>query len=289
MKRAGPSTPSTLRHRDGSRRGGRQRHALRGLLAVWCLSTTTQAQEGFAPAAKAEPARLVQARRNAEAEVRETFRRAQVSYPPGEIFLRAIKDEDALELWAASVRGRPMTRIKTFRICMRSGQPGPKREQGDGQVPEGFYRVGRFNPWSTFHLSLGIDYPNSSDRLRKTGPSPGGDIFIHGGCATIGCLPLENGPMEQLYVIATDARAHGQREIGVHLFPTRLEAAWLAALEADPAVPAELRSFWRELGPGFQAFEATRRPPRVGIDPRSGAYRLSVARGTPRPGQSARP
>lgn len=216
-----------------------------------------------------EAPRLRQAREDRAAEVRALFRGAGVAYPPAELFLRVIKDEDVLELWAAGRRGQPMRQLHRFAICARSGGPGPKRKQGDGQVPEGFYVIDRFNPWSQFHLSLGIDYPNASDRLRASG-DPGGDIFIHGGCATIGCVPLEDGPMELLFVIATDTVA---RRIPVHVFPSRLTQAKLASLGEE----APHRAFWSELLPGYRAFEETRRPPKVSVDPKSGAYRVRSA------------
>ena len=40
----------------------------------------------------------------------------------------------------------------------------------------------RKNPFSTYHKSLGISYPNAEDRehARELGQSPGGDIMIHG-------------------------------------------------------------------------------------------------------------
>jgi len=238
--------------------------------AAVLLSGSARAQTAEKP--PTEAARLAKARQNVGQKVRGHFARVQLAYPPAEIFLRAIKDEGLLELWAAPAPGQAMVQVKAFKVCMRSGGPGPKRARGDGQVPEGFYRVDRFNPWSTFHLSLGLDYPNQSDRLRKTADNPGGDIFIHGGCVTIGCLPLEDGPMEELFVIATDARANGQRGLPVHLFPSRLDVRRLEALEEKG--PAEHLDFWRELAPGYQAFESTRRPPRVRVDPRTGAYRL---------------
>ena len=72
----------------------------------------------------------------------------------------------------------------------RFGQPWPQATQGDSQVPEGFYHMDRFNPLSNFHLSLGVSYPNQSDRILGASGRLGGDIFIHGDCVTIGCVPI---------------------------------------------------------------------------------------------------
>lgn len=219
-----------------------------------------------------EPDRVVRARKQAQPAIAVMFDAAGVKYPPQELFLRVIKDEDVLEVWAAGKVGAPMVRITAFDICARSGAAGPKRHRGDGQVPEGFYRVDRWNAWSQFHLSLGIDYPNLSDRIRSGAADPGGDIFIHGGCATIGCVPIGDGPMEQLFLMATDARV---RTIQVHIFPTRLSSELAATAAATSPWSAELQA-------GFHAFEQTRRPPRIRIDPRTGAYSVQpVRRATP--------
>jgi murein L,D-transpeptidase YafK len=224
-------------------------------------------------AAAAEPSRVAAARTTAGPRIREHFKQAGVAYPPGEIFLRAFKEEKELELWAGP-KGKPLTLVKRYPVCALSGGLGPKRRMGDLQIPEGFYRIDRFNPWSNFHLSLGLDYPNASDRIAgaKEGiKNLGGDIFIHGDCVTIGCLPLGDEAIEELYLAALDARAGGQGGIHVHVFPQRLDAASLAALgERSPS----LLPFWTSLQPIFEAFERTRRPPRVSVDPRTGAYRL---------------
>jgi murein L,D-transpeptidase YafK len=49
----------------------------------------------------------------------------------------------------------------------------------------------------------------------------------------------------------------------VHLFPARLDHAGYARLTsvADP----KLKAFWSQLRDGYLRFEATRRPPRVGV------------------------
>src|SRR5205814_6993990 len=107
--------------------------------------------------------------------------------------------------------------IKTYRVCAASGGLGPKLQAGDGQVPEGFYEISQFNPWSQFLLSMRVSYPNALDRKLK---HTGGDIFIHGNCVTIGCLPIEDGPIQELYIIAKDAHAAGPR-LDCVLFPRR--------------------------------------------------------------------
>ena len=81
------------------------------------------------------------------------------------------------------------TTARLYPLAATSGQLGPKRHTGDCQVPEGFYEIYRFNPQSNFHLSLGLNYPNTADRALGE-PAPGSDIFIHGGAVTMGYLPV---------------------------------------------------------------------------------------------------
>ncbi len=39
------------------------------------------------------------------------------------------------------------------------------RRMGDGRVPEGVYKILYHNPWSSYHLSLAVSYPNPSDAI----------------------------------------------------------------------------------------------------------------------------
>ncbi|HRE91515.1 MAG TPA: hypothetical protein PK095_20520, partial [Myxococcota bacterium] len=198
------------------------------------------------------------------------------AWPPRGLFLRAYKDEGRLELWAEVRGGETLVEVRRFAVCAKSGVLGPKAVSGDLQVPEGVYRVDRFNPRSRYHLSLGLDYPNAVDRARADGRPPGGDIFIHGDCVTIGCLPLEDGPIEWLYVAAVLARGHRPDAaqvlpvIGVHIFPCRFGTG--ACEEVLAQHSAELQAFWDTLRPIHAAFEVDRRLPRVTIDSRG--YRL---------------
>jgi len=203
-----------------------------------------------------------------EEAVRARFREAGAAYPPKAIFLRVLKHERELELWALGKKDR-YALVRRYAICAASGALGPKRRRGDLQVPEGFYRIDRFNPWSNFHLSLGVDYPNASDRALGDKRDLGGDIFIHGDCASIGCVAITDPMIEEVYVAAVKARSGGQRSIPVHIFPRRLDEAGLAALEGDDA----LLAFWKSLAPGYAYFEAHRALPKVSVGP-DGLYRL---------------
>jgi len=197
-------------------------------------------------------------------DMKKAFARERAAWPPRDIFLRVFKLDSVIELWAAKDGGKangPRVLVQRFPICAKSGELGPKSRAGDGQVPEGFYTINRFNPRSSYHLSLGLDYPNAVDLVRADGAAPGGDIFIHGNCVTIGCMPIQDGPVESLYLVAVLAKDGGQKSIPVHVFPFHFGAA-----EAAPymrGASPELAAFWSVLEQGYRAFEATQVPPKV--------------------------
>ena len=216
-------------------------------------------------------ARVTGARDSADERLRAVFAEKGVDYPAAELFLRVFKHERNLEVWARSHPEAPFTLIRSYPVCALPGQLGPKRSMGDLQVPEGFYYIDAFNPLSEFHLSMRVSYPNTADRLRRNALSLGGDIFIHGGCATVGCVPIENRNIEELYWLAVQATDAGQRIIPVHIFPARLDPANLRWLEETFAPEPELRDFWRNLADGYAYFESSRRVPWVTVSS-SGEY-----------------
>ena len=195
-----------------------------------------------------------------EAAAKALFQEHGVPYPPRQILLRAFKQERALELWARRDAGFVL--IKTYPICATSGGPGPKRQEGDEQVPEGFYVISAFNPHSQFHLSLKVSYPNASDRILGKKPL-GGDVFVHGNCVTIGCMPITDPQIEELYVIAVASKDFDKAEIPLESFPARMTSAAVSELSA--ANPAQA-SFWANLKEGYDWFERERVPPKVSVD-----------------------
>lgn len=68
-------------------------------------------------------------------------------------------------------------------------------------------------------MSLGLNYPNLSDRKKSKATNLGGDIFIHGDCVTIGCLPMTNELIKEIYLYAIYAKNNGQEKIPVYIFP----------------------------------------------------------------------
>ncbi|HEV8486119.1 MAG TPA: L,D-transpeptidase family protein [Blastocatellia bacterium] len=207
-----------------------------------------------------------------EPAIKRLFAQKRLSYPPKQIFIRVFKREQAVELWVSEADPDTFELLKEYKVCASSGTVGPKREQGDDQVPEGFYRIDRFNPLSNFHLSLGVNYPNQADKMLGVKGRLGGDIFIHGNCVTIGCVPITDESIKELYVIAVEARSAGQTSIPIHIFPAKLHEKGLKRLEREFGNP-KLLEFWMSLKPGYDFFEKNRRLPIITID-RQGRYQV---------------
>lgn len=154
-----------------------------------------------------------------EDSLKKEFADKNLSYPPKEMYLRSFKYDRQLEIWVKGEASEPFQLFKTYKVCMQSGTMGPKRMQGDYQVPEGFYYINEFNPNSNYHLSLGLNYPNSSDKILSDPVRPGGDIYIHGSCVSTGCIPINDKPIEELFVLANRVKESGDEFIPVHIFP----------------------------------------------------------------------
>lgn len=195
---------------------------------------------------------------------------AQFEGVPKRIYIRAFKAERTVEIWGAISSNEPMRLVATYPILAMSGGPGPKRKEGDRQVPEGLYEIDRFNPNSSYHLSLGLNYPNASDKVRSDLEKPGFDIFIHGSNVSIGCLAMGDPAIEEIWTFATSAREGGQGRISVHVFPCEMTERNLAELKSEHRDP-EWHKLWDEIRVAYDKFEATRVVPsyRVAQD---GAY-----------------
>lgn len=186
------------------------------------------------------------------------------------VFLRAFKSEQQLELWIQD--STTFRLFRTYSICKVPGLLGPKRKEGDLQVPEGLYWIEVFNPKSSYHLSMGINYPNASDLILSDPKKPGGEIYIHGNCVSVGCLPITDEKIRELYLLASDARDAGQQQIPVHIFPCRMtpeNRKNLLALNRQELLP-----FWDNLGEAYDFFERRKILPTYTIESATGRYRL---------------
>lgn len=100
--------------------------------------------------------------------------------------------------------------LESYKVGLGGNPIGPKQFEGDHRTPEGAYLIDRRNPNSSYHLSLGISYPNEKDieAAEEMGKKPGGDIFIHGRARknrgrgkdwTAGCIAVKDREMEEIY------------------------------------------------------------------------------------------
>ncbi|MBJ3774205.1 L,D-transpeptidase family protein [Acuticoccus mangrovi] len=174
------------------------------------------------------------------------------------IMLRIYKEESILEVWKEDRTGK-FQLLKEYPICAWSGELGPKLKEGDRQAPEGFYLVSRaqMNPNSSYHLSFNLGFPNSFDRsLSRTGSN----LMVHGDCSSRGCYAMEDEPVQEIYALAREAFAGGQRAFQVQAFPFRMTPENMAR-HAD----SENLQFWEMLKEGSDHFEVTRQPPRIDV------------------------
>jgi murein L,D-transpeptidase YafK len=186
-----------------------------------------------------------------------------------ELFVRIFKNEKLVEIWLRNKNEKEFRLFKTYDICYYSGELGPKRKQGDGQVPEGFYKIEAFNPYSNYHLSLRVSYPNASDKIiGKT--NLGGDIMIHGNCVSIGCVPITDTYIKELYILAVEAKNGGQANIPIHIFPNKLDTKGMALLN-EKYEESSLQAFWNNLKTGYDYFEKNKKLPKIEVD-KSGKY-----------------
>jgi murein L,D-transpeptidase YafK len=187
------------------------------------------------------------------------------------ILIVAFKSEKKLEIHAGKKTESVYRRIAAYAVCSSSGELGPKRQEGDGQVPEGFYHIDRFNPASSFYLSLGINYPNQADRKKSQAQRLGGDIFIHGSCATIGCLPMTDDFIKEIYLYAVYAKNNGQRNIPVYIFPFRMTDANFNKYKQQYSAHPDLIAFWTNLKTGYDKFEQEKKALNVSVN-KNGDY-----------------
>jgi murein L,D-transpeptidase YafK len=100
------------------------------------------------------------------------------------------------------------------------------------------------------------------------------DIFVHGNCVTIGCLPITDDGIKQVYWLAVLARQSGQRHIPIWIFPARLTNEEFRALAQAHRGDNELVAFWGNLKQGFDFFEKDHRPPVISVT-REGFYHFA--------------
>jgi hypothetical protein len=218
------------------------------LLAFWVYRGTSIRQDMAKDSANSSlAARLQEYGPSARARLRPFFDAAQVFYPPARVVLLGLKQEKLLEIYAAGAN-QNLRFLCSYPILAASGSAGPKLREGDQQVPEGIYPVESLNPNSKFHLALRVGYPNQFDRdqARLDGrDNLGGDIMIHGGAVSVGCLAMGDPAAEDLFILAADT---GIDAVTVIISPVDFRKA------SDVSVPEKNLPVWT--GSLYQTLES---------------------------------
>jgi len=240
------------------------------LIAV-LVSGSLHAQSAFMVTQHQFP-KVANAFKQKEDSLKKQLADIHISWPVKDIYVRSFKYDSQLEVWVRNQKNEPFKLFKTYKVCALSGALGPKRIEGDYQVPEGFYYINEFNPKSNYHMALGLNYPNASDRLLSDSVKPGNDIYIHGSCVTVGCIPIQNEQIEELYVLASYAHDQGEDFIPVHIFPIRynVEKSREALNKASKDDPT-YQHFSARLKEVFDYFEQNKKLPLISVN-KKGEY-----------------
>ncbi len=197
-----------------------QSHRLSGMITCFAIlfASNLLAQTSFTDPVKSYTKNAVISNK-LEDSLKQQFKEKKLTWAPQAVFIRSFKYDRSLEVWVKSKNVDSFTLFKSYKVCMESGSIGPKRSEGDNQVPEGFYYINEFNPRSSYHLALGLNYPNASDKVLSDSKKPGGDIYIHGNCVSVGCIAIQDAPIEEVYTLASIAKTNGQDFVPVHIYP----------------------------------------------------------------------
>ncbi len=240
-------------------------------LFSFCIGFVSIAQPSFVDYQKSYP-RFATAVKLKEDTLKKQMEAAGLQWPVKQMYIRSFKFDSQLEVWVRNSDKEAFKLFKTYKVCALAGSLGPKRMEGDYQVPEGFYYINQFNPKSSFHLSLGLNYPNASDKILSDSISPGSDIFIHGKCVTTGCIPILDNQIEELYILAAHAKSQGQDFIPVHIFPVRYNnPKSVEALNKLVKNNTEVQQFANRLKEVFDYFEDKKKLPIISVN-KKGEY-----------------
>jgi murein L,D-transpeptidase YafK len=173
------------------------------------------------------------------------------------LMIRIFKAESELEVWLQTHDRFEL--FATYPICFWSGTLGPKLREGDKQAPEGLYSVGveQLHRDGIRPHSFDIGYPNSLDAAEGR---TGSNIWIHGGCGSIGCFAMTNPVMDEIFALGEQALTAGQDRFQVHIFPFRMTNENMQMHADSPWSP-----FWTNLKEAYDLFERTHIPPKVGM------------------------
>lgn len=220
---------------------------------------------------------VANALQNNEDSLKAQFTAKGLQWPAQYLYVRSFKYDGILEVWAKNTNAEPYKLFKSYKVCAFAGNLGPKRFEGDYQVPEGFYYFNEFKANSQYHMALGVNYPNASDRVLSDQRRPGSRIMVHGSCVTVGCIPLMDEPIEELYVITMAAKANGLDYIPLHIYPAKFKLTKSRAkvdeyVKTNPDYNPLLKSFMQV----YFYFENKKQLPNIIVD-ENGYYEILEA------------
>lgn len=196
---------------------------------------------------------LVQYSSTADHGLQPYFSKAKVNYPPQKIALITFKKEKEMELWAKDQNHNNWQYVRTYPLTAFSGKPGPKLKYHDGQIPEGVYNIVMLNPFSSWQLSMLINYPNEFDKMHAEEDGRdnlGGDIYIHGKDLSVGCLAIGDEAIDELFVLTARVGAQNTKVI---IAPNDMRIKKpVTNLKYQPAWVSEL---YKDLKQELQAFD----------------------------------
>ena len=189
------------------------------------------------------------------------------------VLIRAFKKEAELEVWKMKADGA-YGLLKTYPMCRWSGQLGPKRREGDRQVPEGFYYVTpqRMNPNSAYYLSFNVGYPNAYDRANGR---TGSHIMVHGACSSRGCFSMTDTQISEIYAVVREAFSGGQKKVQLQSLPFRMTPKNLAKHRLDRDY-----KFWKKLKEGSDTFDVAKREPSIMVCNRQYVFNAAPVNGS---------
>ena len=241
---------------------------LKSFVCFMLLSFCTIGQPSFLKQQLKYP-HVAQAYKEKWAAILKTFKEKGIDSNDFKVLIRIFKEEKTVELWLKAKNADKYIYYTSYPICRSSGILGPKRTEGDLQVPEGFYMVNFFNAYSDYYLAMQVDYPNQSDKILGHKPF-GGQIMIHGNCVTIGCIPITDDKIKELYLICLFSKGAGH-EVIVHSFPFKLDTTKLEGVKKQYGKP--LIDFWSNLAIGYNYFEDKKQLPQIMVAA-NGAYKI---------------
>lgn len=220
--------------------------------------------------------RVREAYSSKEKSVIKTLSDRSLSRDSLRIYMRAFKTEKKVEVWGKNICDSTYTLIKEIPICEISGDIGPKRRSYDLQVPEGFYHINELNPYSKYYLSMRINYPNASDSIRGVKGHLGNLIYIHGNCESSGCIAITDEKIKELFVYCIEAYNAGQQEIGITIYPAKLEDKTYNRLITGYSKNKDKVSLWADLKKSYDLFNLKKVPPTVKYLP-DGTHEISFS------------